>query len=185
MDRRQFLTKTLRDGIIAGSALSLVDLRTVFARGAPPPSRPRSPAPRPSPGQPAARSCPHLRVPGLHERQQAGQQPAHQGGALGGRCAGRVAEHPVGADGPHAGPPQRGKREHHEHDERDGHRQPRPALDALGVPADLRAGFSFSDNDYDRLLNWANPNLPDKMPDPYTRSLTPDEIEEISRRRSL
>ena len=59
------------------------------------------------------------------------------------------------------------------------------ALDALGVPADLRAGFSATGDDYLRLLNWANPNLPDKTPDPYMRGLTPDEIDESSRRRSV
>jgi hypothetical protein len=43
-----------------------------------------------------------------------------------------------------------------------------PALDALD----------------DRLLNWANPNLPDKEPDPYARSLSRDQINEIARHRS-
>lgn len=60
-----------------------------------------------------------------------------------------------------------------------------PALDALGVPADLRAWFSATGDDYLRLLNWANRNLPDKTPDPYMRGLTPDEIDESSRRRSV
>jgi hypothetical protein len=59
-----------------------------------------------------------------------------------------------------------------------------PALDALEVPAQLRSPERMDDATYDRLLNWANPNLPDKEPDPYARSMTRDQINEIARRQS-
>src|SRR5262249_11401604 len=59
-----------------------------------------------------------------------------------------------------------------------------PALDALGVPAPLRSFNCLDDLLYNRLLNWANPNLPDKEPDPYARSLTRDQINELALRGS-
>lgn len=61
---------------------------------------------------------------------------------------------------------------------------PVPALDALGVPARLRSFDPMDDALYNRLLNWANPNLPDKEPDPYARGMTRDQINDIAQRRS-
>jgi hypothetical protein len=58
-----------------------------------------------------------------------------------------------------------------------------PALDALGVPANLRSFAYLDDALYNRLLNWANPNLPDKEPDPWAHRMTRDQINEIAQRR--
>lgn len=57
---------------------------------------------------------------------------------------------------------------------------PVPALDALGVPAELRIGFTWDDAFSFNLLNWANPNLPDKTPDSYQRGLSVAQINEHS-----
>lgn len=56
---------------------------------------------------------------------------------------------------------------------------PAPALDLLGVPAELRSKRS-SVAAYNRLLTWANPNLPDKSPDVYKRPWTPERIAEFA-----
>lgn len=58
-----------------------------------------------------------------------------------------------------------------------------PAMDALGVPSALRAAYRGTKDDYFRLLNWANPNLPDKTPDPHLRALTPEQVNEVARSR--
>ena len=47
-------------------------------------------------------------------------------------------------------------------------------LDALGVPAELQP--SNQQLDLDAYIAWADPNLPDKHPDPYTRGLDEDTI---------
>ncbi|MEA2524502.1 MAG: hypothetical protein QOF73_1729 [Thermomicrobiales bacterium] len=59
-----------------------------------------------------------------------------------------------------------------------------PALDALGVPAPLRSYDPTDDGLYHRLLNWANPHLPDKESDPWAHRMTRDQINELARRRS-
>jgi hypothetical protein len=57
-----------------------------------------------------------------------------------------------------------------------------PALDALGVPAQLRVQSSqLGDDDLDALLSWASPHLPDVHPDPYERGLTADDLAQIAR----
>ena len=73
-----------------------------------------------------------------------------------------------------------------------------PALDALGVPASLRAvdrpaGRSLrsivaryrrsanSEPDMVAIRAWTDPQLPDADPDPYARGLTADEIDAIAR----
>jgi hypothetical protein len=57
-----------------------------------------------------------------------------------------------------------------------------PALDALGVPAQLRVQSSgLGDEDLDALLAWASPHLPDVHPDPYERGLTADDLAQIAR----
>jgi hypothetical protein len=57
-----------------------------------------------------------------------------------------------------------------------------PALDALGVPAQLRVQSSdLGDDDADALLAWASPHLPDVHPDPYERGLTADDLAQIAR----
>jgi hypothetical protein len=55
------------------------------------------------------------------------------------------------------------------------------AIEALGVPEHLRV-LDGSDDDYDALLQWANPGLPDPRPDPYSRGLTADEVAAYARR---
>lgn len=57
-----------------------------------------------------------------------------------------------------------------------------PALDALGVPAQLRVQSShLGDDDLDDLLAWASPDLPDVHPDAYERGITADELAKIAR----
>jgi hypothetical protein len=57
-----------------------------------------------------------------------------------------------------------------------------PALDALGVPAQLRVQSSnLGDDDMDALLAWASPHLPDVHPDPYERGLTAGDVAKIAR----
>ena len=57
-----------------------------------------------------------------------------------------------------------------------------PALDALGVPAQLRVQSSdLGDDDLDGLLAWASPDLPDVHPDAYERGITADELAKIAR----
>lgn len=54
------------------------------------------------------------------------------------------------------------------------------ALDALGVPDKLRVAFSAEDSDYWNLLNWANPNLPDKAVDVYQNAWTAEQVAEFA-----
>jgi len=57
-----------------------------------------------------------------------------------------------------------------------------PALDALGVPAQLRVQSSgLGDEDLDALLAWSSPHLPDVHPDPYERGLTAGDLAQIAR----
>jgi hypothetical protein len=57
-----------------------------------------------------------------------------------------------------------------------------PALDELGVPAQLRVQSSdLADDDLDALLAWASPHLPDVHPDAYERGLTADDVAKIAR----
>jgi hypothetical protein len=57
-----------------------------------------------------------------------------------------------------------------------------PALDELGVPAQLRVQSSdLGDDDMDALLAWASPHLPDVHPDAYERGLTADDVAKVAR----
>jgi hypothetical protein len=59
-----------------------------------------------------------------------------------------------------------------------------PALDAIGLPREIRGTYSIAnDDEYYRLLNWANPHLPDKKPDPYGPGVTREQINEFVRSR--
>jgi hypothetical protein len=56
------------------------------------------------------------------------------------------------------------------------------ALAAIELPEHLRElDLEDSDEAYYELLLWANPELPDPRPDPYTRGLTADEIGSLAR----
>ena len=56
------------------------------------------------------------------------------------------------------------------------------ALAAIGLPEHLRElDLEDGDEAYFELLLWANPELPDPRPDPYTRGLTADEIGSLAR----
>lgn len=58
-----------------------------------------------------------------------------------------------------------------------------PVLDALQVPAALRSLHdNGSDDEFFRLLQWANPALPDPRPDPYERGLTAQDVAEHAKR---
>ena len=59
---------------------------------------------------------------------------------------------------------------------------PVDALDALGVPDELRSlDEDGSDEEHFALLSWASPGLPDPCPDPYERGLTAPEVDAIAR----
>jgi hypothetical protein len=55
------------------------------------------------------------------------------------------------------------------------------ALAAIGLPEHLRESDLEDDEIYFELLLWANPELPDPRPDPYTRGLTAAEIGSLAR----
>ena len=49
------------------------------------------------------------------------------------------------------------------------------SLDALGLPAELRTD-SPDDDDFAKITQWADPSLPNPVPDPYTDCITADEL---------
>lgn len=51
-----------------------------------------------------------------------------------------------------------------------------PALDALGVPRELRELDLSDDADYYRFLNWTSPNLPDKAPSANQNPWTAEQV---------
>jgi hypothetical protein len=59
-----------------------------------------------------------------------------------------------------------------------GERASKKALDALGVPANLRAMDPDTEEAelYKELYEWADPAIPDHNPDPYDRGLTAEQL---------
>jgi hypothetical protein len=59
-----------------------------------------------------------------------------------------------------------------------GKRAGKKALDALGVPANLRAMDPEAEEAElkKKLYEWADPALPDHSPDPYDRGLTAEQL---------
>lgn len=55
---------------------------------------------------------------------------------------------------------------------------PEPALDALALPAELRAPDPDTNHCY-ALLQWADPDLPNPRPDPYLHGLNATELDRL------
>ncbi len=49
------------------------------------------------------------------------------------------------------------------------------ALDALGLPAELQSD-EFDDDHFAQIIRWADPDIPDPLPDPYQRGVTVQEL---------
>lgn len=56
---------------------------------------------------------------------------------------------------------------------------PLAALEALGLPADFRR----KDTDYEAIMRWANPDLPEFPVDPYESRLTADDVRRLASRK--
>ena len=52
---------------------------------------------------------------------------------------------------------------------------PAKSLDALGLPVELRTDVLY-DDDFSRIIQWADPTIPDPLPDPFERGVTVEEL---------
>jgi len=57
--------------------------------------------------------------------------------------------------------------------------EPCPALDALGLPMNIREGERDSDEAFAACFAWADPGLPHIPPDPYEQRLSADDIRKM------